>query len=363
MGKLMRFVLIIILCLPFLLVGSQPGAADPTLEEMKLLLQKGLNLAELDQEIARLSSQEVKVGSKIADTEQQILQNQEQVAATRIHAGKVLQAYYMGERTNMWMLLLSSRSLTDAITVYQYFDMIMQNDQQTLTAYSDSYKGLAEAKALLTAEQDELGRVKAAFIEQREKAAALQQEIEATIVASADADALRAELDRFTTEWKEKGVPLFRKYLSSISEAMQGLPELLTGKNADKYLIDINLVKRSMVFQISDKDLTEFFRSRNPLFQNLNFEFINGSFHAFGKEDQTEVSITGRYTVENSDGNKLQFHVDQLTYSGFILPDSSNLALEQEFDLGFSPSRYVKGIEITEASMDNHAMTLKLKQN
>ncbi|MDF2926400.1 MAG: hypothetical protein K0R57_5314 [Paenibacillaceae bacterium] len=362
MGKLLRILIIAALCAPFLLLGSKPGAAVPTLEETRQLLQKGLNLAELDQEIARLSAQEVAIGEKIIHTEQQIAANQAAVEETRQHAAKVLRAYYMGERANMWLLMLSSRSLSEALTIYEYFNMIISNDQLVLSSYSASYHNLSQAMLQLQTDQEELQEVKAAFLAEREKAVAIQQDIEATISASADADALREELDRFTVEWKEKGVPLFRKYLSSISEAMQGLPELLTGKNAEKFITEINLAKRSMVFRISDTDLNEFFRTKNPLFENISFVFEDGKFQAFGKEDQVDVSITGRYTVENTDGNKLLFHVDQLTYSGFILPESSNRSLEQEFDLGFTPSRYVKGIEVTEATMQDHYMSLTLGQ-
>jgi hypothetical protein len=362
MVKLLRTGVVIILCVSFTFLGGAPGSADPTLEETRLLLQKGLNLVELDQEISRLSSKELALGEKISDTESQITAASDKVAETREHAGKVLRAYYMGERVNVWMLILSSKSLSDAISVYEYFNMIVSNDQRTLNSYSDSYKSLTAAKEELVNEQRELQAVKASFIEQRERAVAIQQDIDKTIAASADADALRNELDRFTVEWKEKGVPLFRKYLSSISTAMQGLPELLTGKNADKYIKDINLINRSMAFEISDKDLTDFFRSKNALFQNVTFQFDNDIFQAYGKEDQVDVSIKGRYTIENKDVNKLQFHVDELTYSGFVLPETSNLALEQEFDLGFTPSVYVSGIQVTEVTMKDGLLGLKLKQ-
>lgn len=351
-----------VLCLSLFLAGAVPGSAEPTLEETRALLQKGLNLAELDQEIARLSAQDSKLAVQIAETEQSIASNQENVEKTREHAGKVLRAYYMGERVNIWMLVLSARSMSDAISVYEYFNLLVQNDHRTLNAYADSYNGLLAARELLQKERQELAEVKASFIAQREKAATIAQEIEAVIATSPDGENLRQELDRFTVEWKEKGVPMFRKYLSSISDAMQSLPELLTGKNASYYIKDIDFKTGSMVFAMSDEDLTSFFRSKNPLFSNISFRFENDELFASGREDDVDVSIRGHYTIENKTVNKLQFHVDELTYSGFVLPETSNRSLEEEFDLGFTPSLFLKGISVTEVSMKNSVLRLKIKQ-
>ncbi|MNC37901.1 hypothetical protein D3C75_864860 [compost metagenome] len=197
---------------------------------------------------------------------------------------------------------------------------------------------------------------------QREKAVTIAQEIEAVIATSPDGAALRQELDRFTVEWKEKGVPMFRKYLASISEAMQSLPELLTGKNAGTYIKDIDFKTGSMVFEISDTGLTDFFRSKNPLFNNISFKFENDKLYASGREDGVDVSIQGHYTIENKDVNKLQFHVDELTYSSFVLPETSNRSLEEEFDLGFTPGLFLKGISVTEVSMKTGILRLKIKQ-
>jgi hypothetical protein len=357
-----RIGIILLLSLGLVLAGGVPGAAEPTLEETRALLQKGLNLAELDQEITRLSAQDGKLAEQIAATEQSISSNQDKVEKTREHAGKVLRAYYMGERVNIWMLVLSARSMSDAISIYEYFNLLVENDHRALNTYADSYTSLVASRALLQEERQELAEIKASFVIQREKALTIAQEIEAVIATSPDGEILRHELDRFTVEWKEKGVPMFRRYLASISEAMQNLPELLTGKNATTYIKDIDLKAGSMVFEISDADLTAFFRSKNPLFNNISFRFENDELYASGRENGVDVSIKGHYTIENKNVNKLQFHVDELTYSDFVLPEPSNRSLEEEFDLGFTPSLFLKGIKVTEVSMQNSVLRLKIKQ-
>lgn len=363
MGKPLRYTALSALCAAFLLTGGLPGAADASLDETKQLLQKGLTLVELDQEIARLSVQETRLGEDITKTEGLIRDNQVKVAETREHAGKVLRAYYMGDRGNLWMMLFSAKSLTEALSMYEYLSMIFNNDQHSLNAYSDSYKTLTESKNRLETERLDLQEVKAAFLAQRDKAAAVQKEIEETIRASSNAETLRAELDRFTNEWKEKGIPLFRTYLSSIAQSMNSLPELLTGPNGQKYLKEANFAKKYAVFEITDTDLIEFFRGKDPLFRNITFEFQDEVFKVAGQDNGTEITINGHFTIENTPVNRLLFHVDQLGYNGFILPDTSNRALEQEFDLGFTPSKLVSGFDITEVTMKGGKLSLKLKMN
>lgn len=363
MGKSLRTGLMIVLCASFLLAGSLPGSADATLEEVKRLLQKGLTLAELDQEIARLSARELRLGEDIVKTEAEMEANRNRVAEARQHAGKVLRAYYMGDREQLWMMLFTARSLSEALTVYEYMTMILENDHRSLNAYSASYQELDQVKRKLEEERADLQTVKAAFTRQREAAAAVQKDIEETLRDSADAAALQAELDRFTAEWKEKGIPLFRKYLSSISTTMQSLPELLTGKDADKY-VSTDLFKGTMTFSITDTELNAFFRAKNPAFENITFRFEDDRFVAFGDDNGVNMSITGRYAIESKPVNRLAFHVDTLTYNGFTLPETSNRSLEQEFDLGFTPSKFVSGfadIEITEITIKGGKLGLKLK--
>lgn len=361
MGKQLRvYMLIAALGICFLFTFNSSAAAQLELDEMRQLLQKGLNLVELDQELARLSEEEKKIEQDIVETEADIAANQDNVAHTRERAGKVLQAYYMGERTNIWLMILTSESITSAIATFQYIGMLLDSDQLALNNYANAYKHLTQAMENLVDKQQQLHDVKELFLAERERAVALQQEIDEAIAASAHAEALQVEFDRFTQDWRERGIPLFHKYLSSISESMQGLPELLTGENAERYVKQINIRQRSMEFEISDEDLIVFFRSRNALFDNISFRFEDNQFQAYGTEDQVEISITGHYTIENIDVNMLLFHVNELTYNGFILPESSNRALEQEFALGFVPSSYVSGIEATEVSMEDGFMRLKL---
>ncbi|WP_409341277.1 hypothetical protein [Paenibacillus sp. MBLB4367] len=356
MSKLLRVAAALLLFGTFALFARSQSLAEPSLEETRKLLQKSLTIYEIDQEIDRLTQQEKGIALQLSDTSEQIGKQDAQVGETRQHAGKVLRAYYMGERDSLWMLMFSARSFSDAIAVYEYLSMIVENDHKSLTTYQEAYAKLKKLHGELETTQSELRKVKDEFIAQREKAVALQKELDEQIAAvpAAQMQEVRNQIEDFTKEWKEKGVPLFRTYLSAISESMQSLPELLTGENASKYL-------KGTTFTITDAELTEFFRSKNKMFDNLTFRFANGSFIVNGVEKEIKVGLKGHYTVENDPVNKLQFHVSELTYNDFTLPETSNRALEQEFDLGFTPSKYVKQIQVSSVSTDDGKLTIALK--
>lgn len=354
MGKPKRICLLLLLCASFLFAGGLPSAADSTLEETKQLLQKSLTLLELDQEIARLTARESKIGEEMITTETLITENQAKVGETRQHAGKVLRAYYMGERDNLWMLIFSARSISEALTIFEYMNMIIQNDHHALDTYADSYKGLLDAKSKLEAEKVELATVKSAFMAQREKVIAVQKEIDEQLKASENAEALKVEMQKFTEEWKEKGLPLFRSYLGSMSEA---LPKLLNEDNAGNYM---KFTIKEIYFEISDAELTNFFRSQNELFNNMSFKFENDKFMASAIDNGTQVEIEGMFTVEN-DPNRLMFRVDRLAYNGLVLPDTSNRALEEEFPLGFQPSKYYDGLTVHGITLKDGLLRLEIK--
>lgn len=350
---------IIALILALLAAGGTRSFADPSLEETKQLLQKSLTLYEIDQEIARLTGQEEALGRAIAAAQENIEQCKADVERTRQHAAKVVRAYYMGERQHLWLLLFSARSFSDALAVYDYLSMILRNDHRSLTAYADSYKSLQEARTKLETQRAELVQVKQQFLEQREKVAALQREIDEQLRQSAEQMALAKQMEEFTASWRDKGIPLFRKYFAALAETMQSFPEIVSGPDAGKYIKAMDL--QNLVFEISDADLIAFFRSKNKLFENLTFRIADGQFIAAGREEDVDVSIHGSYMIVNEPKNKIVFSVNQLTFNGFVLPETSNRALEQEFDLGFTPALIVQQLEATDIKAQDGKLTLTFK--
>lgn len=80
-------------------------------EEVKLLLQKGLTVYEIDQELARIQLEEAHIMKQRTTSELELQQQTARSEETKRHAAKVLRAYYMGDRDSLWMLLFPFRLL------------------------------------------------------------------------------------------------------------------------------------------------------------------------------------------------------------------------------------------------------------
>ncbi|WP_010270156.1 hypothetical protein [Paenibacillus senegalensis] len=356
MLKPYRPIVLLCLCLLLIIPPQAPvkAAEEPSLEQARDLLQKSLTITEMDREIERLTEQEKRIEAQLLQTEANMARQQVNMEQARDQAGKVLRAYYMGERNDIWTLLLRTDSFSDAIAVYQYLTMIFVNDRKRLTAYSDSYQRLEEMREELIAYDEELKQIKEAFIIQRDQRLALQQEMDEGLANNPEATEVFKQMVDLTTAWKDKGLPLFRKYFEAISNEMQSISELLADDNRNQYL-------NGLTFQISDQELIRFFRSRNPLFNNLEFSFQDGYFMAEGQEDDVEVTIKGQYVLEMHEASLLRFYVEELTFNGFVLPESTNRSLEEEFPLGFSPESIVGFLQASEISTEDGMLTLKLK--
>lgn len=331
--------------------------SNTVLDEANKVLQKSLTVYELDQELARLSTQQIKISKQMEDTGIELAAKTEQVKQTRQHSDKVVRAYYMGDRGSLWMLLFSAKSFSDALVIFDYLSMIVQHDQKLLAEYKAAYHELNQVQALLEDSRTELSRVKNDLIKQRDKALALQNEIDAELLASSNAEALKLQIEQLTKSWQEQGVPLFQRYLKAIADAVQLLPEWVGSVGSSKAFTGSLL---SPVFQMTDAELNTFFRSKNQMFSNISFVFADGQLLAQGRDGDHKVSMKGHYTIVNVPTNKLQFHIDELVFNGFVLPETTNHSLEKQFDLGFTPETFGP-LQATEVTLEAGKLKMKLK--
>jgi hypothetical protein len=356
MIKLLRNLLIIYLCIFLYAFSSVRVFADPALDETKELLKKSLTIVQLDQEIARLSAQDLQVTAQIDTTKVNLVKQDLQVSDTREHAGKVLRAYYMGERESIWTLLFSAKSFADAIALYDYLSMIIANDHMLLNSYAQSYNELKNLQNQLIQTQGQLREVKSAFIAQRDRNIALQKEVDARLklIPKEQAKVILSKIDELKATFKDKVVPLFKKYFAGISQVMPVFVNHALKEDRDKYF-------KGTTFQVNDQDFTAFFRSQNKLFENLTFEFRDGKYSVVGIDGDIKASIKGHYTVEENP-NHLQFHVDELGYNDNILDETTRRYMEEEFDLSLSVENHTQGLlQAEEVTTENGFLTLKLK--
>lgn len=328
-------ILLITLCfLFFSLSGISFSIEEPTLDETRELLQKGLTIYEIDQEIIRLSAKEEQISLTVAKTEQNIIQQQALVEITKERAGRILRSYYMGERDSLLMLFFSMNNLSDALAVIEFVNMIFKSDQKTLDHYLTSYLELKNLHAELVDTQTSLQEIKQQFLIQRKTLVKLQDELDQALEDHPNENRLTTLIEELTLEWKNQGQPVFRSYLKALSEAMQQLSEIQTMHN------NILSFKGTKIeFQITDTQLNEFLITKNRLFENFAFRFGDESIEAHGEQDDLSAVIKGHYSLENEEESVLRFHLDELVFNGFTLPDSTTIALEEEFDLGFYPER------------------------
>ncbi|MCR8634989.1 hypothetical protein [Paenibacillus radicis (ex Xue et al. 2023)] len=353
----------LILCLAIGLYHYQPAFAAST-EETKLLLQKSLTVFEVDQELARIEKQEKSLILQLASAEQELKAQQALSVDTKRHAAKVLRAYYMGDRDSLWMLLFSISSFKDALTTFDYLQMIVRNDRESLKRYTDNQKQLQELSKSLTTSKTALLQTKDRYIAQREKLILLQKQLDEDVAKHSEAAEILQQMTNLTVQWQNKGIPLFKMYFQALAQAMKQLPEIISdskdGKN--NHLI-VNGFQYT--FQITDQELNSFLRSKNELFRNMTFRFTDSQVITTGTQDGMEVLIKGKYELAVKDEPKgktfVRFRIEQLQFNGFDLPATTIDAMEKEIDLGIYPQSIASFLLVTGVKLEEGKLSLMLK--
>ncbi len=339
--------------IPFHIHATAETTNELDIERLERLLEQGLTLYEIDQELARLSKEETKVLEQITETDQAIKKQEQLVNINRQHAGKVLHAYYVGDRTSIWGLMLSVDNFNDAMTVYEYLSVIFNNDQQTLEHYLASNQALKQLKSELLDTQNQLQSVKERFLAQRQRQVELQAQLDTEITEHPEA---LTEIIAITDKWEKEGLPLFRSYFRSLALAMNDLPSILNDYP--------DILKRkglNYTFKISDKQLNTFLRSRDETFNQLTFEFENEQIIAKGQREDIAIGLKGRYTLHNEEqSNVIRFDLDELSFQGISLPDVTKEALQQQFDLAFYPQNIAPFVRATNIEMKDGQFTVEL---
>ncbi|TDF96703.1 hypothetical protein [Paenibacillus piri] len=353
----------LILCLAVALSLCRPAAAANT-EETKQLLQKGLTVYEADQEIARIEKQENELVRRLASTEQELAAQQALSAEAKRHAAKVLRAYYMGDRESLWMLLFSISSFKDALSTFEYLQMIIRNDHTALKRYSDNQKQLQTLSASLISSKTALQQTKERYIVQKEKLVQLQKQLDEDLAKQSEAAAIIQQMANLTVQWQEKGIPLFKMYFQAMGKAMKQLPEIIsdTSNGKNNHLIINGL---QYTFQITDQELNQFLRGKNELFRNMTFRFSDSRVVATGTQDGMEAFIQGKYELAVKDDQQgksyVRFRIERLQFNGFDLPSTTIEAMEKEFDLGIYPQSLAPFLVVTGVKLEANRLSLMLK--
>jgi peptidoglycan hydrolase CwlO-like protein len=319
-------------------------------------VQQGLTIHELDKELTRLKAEQadvdVSIGEQQGKIEKQRLVLDERTAAS----GKVLRAYYMGQRDQLWMLLFKMRSLSEGLLILDYLQAIVRNDFRILDEYRTAYKEQQALLADLSARQERLRLVIAEHERQRTRLTEEQAELDRRLaeLTNQEREKQLAAIEAATKSWEEEGVPLFEDVLTALSAAMQDLPELL----ADPSLMSVS--GASMEIRLTDEAFNTFLRERNAMFEDFDFGFgPSGMTVTGGIEDRT-ASLQGIYILETEPANALRFRIDSVAFNGYELPDTTRAELQDRYDLSFEPGRLVAGLTVSELENEEGLLRVKL---
>ncbi len=346
-------VAVILLLLVFLTPTNRPAFADTSLEDAKKLLQKGLTIHEIDREVSRLTQQETGLSSQIDSNLKKTTELELKTAQSREYAGKILRSYYMGERSSLWLLLFHAKSFQDWMTVYDYLNIVMANDIRTLKQHQSSIRQLAELNTQLGQSRLELKKLKDAFLAQKERLVAMQQELDSELSAARNGAEIKQQISDLNSSWEQKGLPLFKGYLEAMSSAMKQLPDYLSS-HQDSLKMD----GFAYVLSIKDTELTDFLRSKDPLFNHVTYTFSKDKITLDAKQDGSSLQLTGHYLLEEKPENALRFVIDGLSYNGFQLPDTTIQALQEQIDLSIYPKQIASFLIATAVNIGQNVLNV-----
>lgn len=355
--RLRRFAL---LCITLFLVAATAGRSLATdeLEETRSLLQQGLTIHELDREIAGLSVKELQITLQIVENQERLKEKNEQVLQKRARVKHVLRAYYNGGRKPVWAMLLSVNSWKDALYVLEQTQIVASNDKRALDRYLSAYKDMKSATEQLEATRTQLRELKAHFIAQKTQMEELQEELNRKLAALPVGNTVGNQIDDLNRQWQEKGLPQVRIYFAALADTMKKLQELIDQKPEM-----LSLKGRSYSFQLKDTDFNEFLHAKSKALETLSFAFEEGKITVSGKQDGTEMTIVGRYELEQQEKKAIHFLIDELTYNGLRLPPGTVSELKETNDLSFYPSRIAEYLQATSAVTTAGKLTIDLKLN
>ncbi|GAB2703049.1 hypothetical protein ACFQWB_01650 [Paenibacillus thermoaerophilus] len=306
--------------------GSSEGS------EFKDILQKALSVKQIDEELVRLKEREDSMKIRISELETETVRQEQWAAETRKRAGRVIRSYYTGERQSLWLLLLSSKSLAQAVDLAIYLDRIISRDQMLLKQSVDAQKQLMALRNELNGQLAESARIRDTLLRERER----QVELEASIAAALaeaegeEAEALKQQIETLGMQWTEVGKPKFRTYF-------EGLKSALTLENLMPRLGQtLNFDAKKVSFSIRDTVINELLREKNPLFEDFSFALKKGYMEGSGTNEGVFLSIRGQFAA--TEEGLIRFKIEQLHFNEYALDESTIRALEEEFDLSFDPA-------------------------
>jgi hypothetical protein len=347
---------VIFLCLS--LWRNLPVKATAIDEQTREILEDSLSIVEIDQEIERIGLQQTKTQHRQQELQTQLSIQREQIQSHQERAGAVVRSYYMGDRDQLLSTLLGAKNLGQALTLIDYYQIIISRDKDILTAYQQKYTSISELEQQTAIAAAELQDMKNKLITQRNRVAALQERVDKQVNGSSDSETLRRLIEEMTSYWENIGLYEVRQHFKALAAAMEGLPQFIQGQ---KGAIVTN--GKTYTVTIQQDEFNRFLQSRDEMFKQFGFTFEQDGITVQGKSGTMDLLIKGHYTLENDPKNAIIFHVDRLVFNGLELPDTTRSNLEQQFDLGFYPQILLPYVKATGVETLPQQLKVQLELN
>lgn len=350
----------LLLLLAVILAAALPAMAErkeapPADADVHHLLEKSLSLGEIDKEIASLEEEKALLLSSMGETEAEMAQQELKMADKRDQAGKVLRTYYMGEHDTLFASLLTSDSWSNFFRILDYMELIISHDRHVLTGYIQDFRDLQNKYSAQETKQAELLATETKLKVQRERVVALERELADQLAGRTDSERILLLMQELNNYWEKAGMAEVKSYFQALSAAMGNLPEWIQN---NKDLLQIKGFQYTIT--VPEDKLNQFLREQNEMFERFSFSFADDTITASGKRDDIEIAISGRYSVQDEPTNGIIFHVDELLFNGFSLPDTTRAALEKEFDLGFYPGLMISFLKAKEVEIKDGKLIISL---
>lgn len=340
-------------------VSAEP---DPPLqlegldEELRQILQSSLSIVEIDQEIERIGEKLNNLQQKLMDTELLLYEQEIDIEEKRVQAGRVLTAYYKGERVGIYLSLLQVENFEQLLHSWELLEHIMRRDRDILTTYKEQYEELLTLYEQFAYEQEQLQLMEQQLQQQRKRVLALEQEIDEQLSGRSDAERVAMLIKQLTEHWQQEGIVQVKTYFNKLALAMNDLPKWL--QRNKQYMSNKGF---TYTITLPQDALNEYLRNYDPMFDAFEFKFQDDKIVAYGENDQLSVEISGQYSIVNEPENYIQFTIEDLLFNGFTLPDTTRAQLEQQFDLNFYPGAILKLLKATSVEVTEGKLTIVLK--
>lgn len=362
-GTKHQFITILCILLSLLLYSLiRPNVmifAEPPLpfdEETRQMLEKSLSIVEIDSEIERINKRQIEMEQEQKQLQSELIQKNDQIKYKQDRAGEIVRSYYMGERDFLYSALLSVKNISGFMMIYDYYELIMNHDQEVLNIYQSEYADLKSTQQKIVRNSAELEEMKDNLMKQRDRVLVLQESLDGSLVTSSNPEAMQKMMNEFTLYWENVGLYEVKRHFRALASAMKDLPEFVQNTKGI-----IKAKGSTYSIDITEDQLNTFLRSKDDLFDVFAFHFDDDVISASGQSGNLSIKIEGKYSIVNEPKNGIMFQVTKLVFNNLELPDTTCRALEQEFDLGFYPQNLISFVKATEVKTSKNLLHVTLK--